>query len=190
MGNLTKTERLRRVALLCCHFERNLAYYRAWHGGLTPGDYGEILATIDGNFIDMAVIEWCKIFGDIKGKHHWRKVVDHQDFETEMLKYLNQSSEEFKNYVNENREYRDKFIAHLDDEVSINIPKMDKAKDAVEFLYGYLTGVEASTGIFIGLPTGMAVYYEGCFNKASAFFARSDLDRRRKTNLIDNATTI
>jgi hypothetical protein len=38
---------------LCAGFARNMAYYRAAHDRLTR-------ITIDGNFIDMAVIEWCK----------------------------------------------------------------------------------------------------------------------------------
>lgn len=175
MNGLTKTERLRRVALLCCHFARNLAYYRAWHDRLTPGNYGEILATIDGNFIDMAVIEWCKLFGERKGKHYWEKVVSHQGFEAEMVKHLDESSERFKNYINEMREYRDKFLAHLDDERIMKIPKMDQAKEAVDFLYGYLVSVEASTDDLAGLPKDLTVYYEGCFKNALGFLDRVNL---------------
>jgi hypothetical protein len=53
-----------------------LAYRRAGHHRLTAGgDGSEFLSTTDGNFLDTAVIEWCKLFGDRKAKHYWGKIV-------------------------------------------------------------------------------------------------------------------
>lgn len=175
MDSLTKRERLRRVALLCCHFSRNLAYYRAWHEIVAPGEYGEFLATIDGNFIDMAVIEWCKLFGDKNGKHHWRKVVKNSEFEADMLEYLNETAGQFRSYIDEMRQYRDKFLAHLDDDHIMNIPRMELAKGSVKFLYDYLFDAEASADDLTGLPKDLAAYYKACFDKVQSFCYRFDL---------------
>jgi hypothetical protein len=48
---------------------------------------------VNGNFFDMAVLDWCKLFGDQKqtplkrvGEHHWRRVVsDPEMFEARLL---------------------------------------------------------------------------------------------------------
>lgn len=172
MNNMTKGERLRRVVLLCSHFTRNLAYYRSWHARLIPGEHGEILATIDGNFIDMAVLEWCKLFGDQKGKHYWSKVVGCQNFESDMLDHLNISADQFQSYITEMRRYRDQFLAHLDDEKIMQIPSMETANMTVRFLHQHLVTVEASPDDLAGLPDDLTVYYEGCVKNASSFLDR------------------
>ena len=175
MDDLTKRERLRRVALLCCHCARNIAYYREWHDRLAPGEYGEILATIDGNFLDMSVMEWCKLFSDKRGKHHWRKVVNHPDFEADMLKQLDERADQFENYIDDMRAYRDKFLAHLDDERTMNIPSMELARKSVTFFYEYLVSFEASNDDLAGLPKDLTVYYNDCFAKARSFLDCLDL---------------
>ncbi len=62
---LTREERLRRVLLVALTFARNMAYYRAARDGsgqyVGPGT--QFAITADGNFIDMATLEWCKLFG-------------------------------------------------------------------------------------------------------------------------------
>ena len=106
---------MRRVVLLCVHFSRNLAYYRAGHGRLTSGS-PPFWRTIDGNFLDMAVLEWCKLLGDRTGKHSWAMVVtDRSGFEAGLLAHLRSSEGEFASYIDEIRGYRDKFLAHLDE---------------------------------------------------------------------------
>ena len=125
---MTRRDRLRRVVLLCAHFSRNLAYYRAGHDRLTNAS-PSFWITIDGNFLDMAVMEWCKLFGDQKGRHSWVKVVtDPSRFEAELLSHLGISPRELEGYVNEMRIYRNKFLAHLDDLPVMDIPFLDRAR--------------------------------------------------------------
>jgi hypothetical protein len=176
MNGPTKRERLRRVVLLCCHFARNLAYYRTGHDRLSGGSYSQILATIDGNFLDMGVIEWCKLLGDKKGRHFWGNVVsDHQAFEADLLKHLGQTSDQFASYVEEMREYRDKFLAHLDDGHVMNIPNLDRAKAAVEFYHGHVVRNEASANDLAGLPTELVDYNQQCVDEALAMLNRCKL---------------
>ena len=175
MSDLTKRDRLRRVVLLCCHFARNLAYYRAWHKRPTNGNYSQILVTIDGNFLDMAVLEWCKLFGDKKGNYYWGRVVSSQNFEEEMLENLGVTTDQFADYIDEMRKYRDKFLAHLDDELVMNIPNMDQAKMPVEFYHDYLVCHETQAGDLAGLPTDLTVYYQQCSDEALSMIKRCNL---------------
>ena len=68
---MERNKRLRRVGILCCHFARNYAYYNAgWSSkGLKVKD--QFWVSLNSNFIDISVIEWCKLFGDYKDKHHF-----------------------------------------------------------------------------------------------------------------------
>ena len=50
------------------------------------------------------------------------------------------------------REYRDKFIAHLDSELVMNIPTLDLARKSVEFYHAYIVANEAQSGDLSGLP--------------------------------------
>jgi hypothetical protein len=177
MSKLTKRERLRRVVLLCVHFARNLAYYRAGHGRLTKTS-PPFWITVDVNFIDMAVIEWCKLLGDRKeskqkGKHFWAKVVTNPShFESDMLLHLGVTADQLAAYVDKMRAYRDKFLAHLDDLYVMDIPFLDEAQAAVEFYHRYVVQHEAAPGDLAGLPTDLADYYNHCFREAKAILDR------------------
>ncbi len=76
---MTRNQLLRRVGILCCHCLRNIAYYKeGWRSGkLIFRD--QFWVTINGNFMDICVIEWCKLFGDTRGKHYWGKVITEKD---------------------------------------------------------------------------------------------------------------
>lgn len=116
----------------------------------------------------MAVFEWCKLLGDEKGKHYWKNVVRIQDFEGNMLNHLGQSSDEFVSYKQKMREYRDKFLAHLDDQRIMHIPKLDKAKAAVDFYHNWVVQYEALPNDLAGLPTDLTTYYQQCSAEALA----------------------
>src|ERR1700730_6834305 len=119
---LVRRDYLRRVVRLCAHFMRNLAYYRT--GQNFPAGWKDaplqptapFWRTVNGNFIDICVFEWCKLFGDNAGarnpdRHGWRQIVtDQAGFETALLSHLGKSEAEFDGYRVEMREYRDKFL--------------------------------------------------------------------------------
>ena len=120
---MDREKRLRRVALLCCHFARNCAYYRAGWDGKNTKATNEFWVTVQSNFIDIAVLEWLKLFGDHNDMHHWKKVIeDRETFKNEMLNSCKITEEELVNSRDSIKEYRDKFIAHLDSEETMNIP--------------------------------------------------------------------
>jgi hypothetical protein len=75
-----RRDRLRRVVILCRSFAINLAYYRAgWSNEqkhmLDPAKSGNFWRVVNGNFLDICVLEWCKLFADQRGKHYWGTIV-------------------------------------------------------------------------------------------------------------------
>ena len=71
--------------MLCCHYARNFAYYSVFRSSPALGEEGFWL-TVHGNFVDVCVLEWCKLFGNRHGKYHWRNVMpDPEAFRQELL---------------------------------------------------------------------------------------------------------
>jgi hypothetical protein len=160
---VTRKERLRRVVLLCCHFARNLAYYRSELNGKRLARNTEFWRTVNGNFLDVCVLEWCKLFGDKHGEHHWRRIVsDTASFETGLLSHLRINAIEFEKHIEEIRRYRDKFVAHLDSGKVMQIPTLDLAKTSVWFYHAYTVNNEAKADDLDGLPQDITRYHQHC----------------------------
>lgn len=146
---MTRNQRLRRVAILCCHCLRNLAFYRAWHLEGRPHSDNQFWVTANGNALDATVLEWCKLFGDPRGKHYYAKVVsDPVQFRAEMLDKLKMDGAAFEKYLGEMKTYRDKFVAHLDDLHTMHIPAFGIARGSVTFLYNHLLDNEDDGNVF------------------------------------------
>lgn len=167
---LSRRERLRRVVLLCAHFARNIAYYRAGIGRLKKAG-PQFWITANANFIDTAVVEWCKPLGDVKGRHFWANVIaDTSGFESAMLGHVGLTAAEFAAYIDEMRTYRDKFLAHLDDLRVMAVPFLDKAKAVVEFYHRRIVLHKAEAGDIAGLPVDLADHYRHCFEEATVVY--------------------
>lgn len=158
---MTRRQRLRNVAILCCHFLRNSAFYRSgWRNGRRVFRE-QFWVNANGNFLDIAVLEWCKLFADQKSKHHWRKVVTDQDqFLNGLLATLEITEAELSSYGSEMRTYRDKFVAHLDEEPRANIPRLKVAKASVVYLYDHLLANEEENGCFHDAPASATAFYQ------------------------------
>jgi len=158
---MTRRQRLRRVALLCCHFLRNLAFYKAGWDGKTIKRKSPFWVGANGNFLDHCVLEFCKLFGDPKGKHYWRKIVtDASAFEAALLGELKMTLAEFNDYVDVMRTYRDKFVAHLDLDEVMHIPHLDTARKAVSYLYDHLRAHEDDDDFFADAPATAKEFYD------------------------------
>jgi hypothetical protein len=175
---LTRRERLRRVTLLCCHFMRNLAYYRVSHPGEPRSPNRDFWVTVDGNFLDQCVLEWCKLLADERAQHHWMAVTSGADrFKNELLACLRLDATAFQDYRNEMREYRDKFVAHLDQLRVMQVPRLETAKASVEFYHAYVVDNEAQAGDLYGLPNTAALlreYYDRCTAEAERVYRHID----------------
>ena len=158
---MTRRQLLRRAGILCCHFLRNLAFYKAgWKNGQRVNN-DQFFVNVNSNFLDVCVLEWCKLFGDKRGEHYWRKVItDQEAFFVVLLQRLKLTEAEFEAYVKSMRTYRDKFVAHLDTEEVMYPPKLRTARKSVSFLYEYLLANEEVDGCFHDAPQKASRFYE------------------------------
>lgn len=164
--------RPRRAALLCCHFTRNLAYYRAGWNAVEPiFPRTDLWATLNSNFLDIAVIEWCKLFAETKAYYNWRRVVvDPDPFIPQLFADFGATKVEWDIYVATMRTYRDKFLAHLDRRNKMDIPVMDLAQFAIYYLFDTMRAEQVSS-VFQGLPHNLREYSAGCKDEASQLYA-------------------
>jgi hypothetical protein len=175
---MSRRDRLRRVVILCRNFTVNLAYYRVGRRSehLPLQDYprharASFWRAVSGNFIDSCVLEWCKLFADPKGKHHWSRIVsDPANFETQLMNHLGIDETAFEKEIGVMRQYRDKFLAHLDSDEVMNIPALDIAKQAVWFYHAYLVRHEAQPGDLVGLPIELDAGYAQCEDEARLIY--------------------
>jgi hypothetical protein len=66
---------------------------------------------VNANFLDMCVLEWCKLFADKREKHHWSKILTTpQEFETSLLQSLGVDGQAFQAQIRIMRTYRDKWV--------------------------------------------------------------------------------
>jgi len=167
---MDRTKRLRRVALLCCHFTRNCAYYRAgWSKGKSKAT-NDFAITIQNNFIDIAILEWLKLFGGHNDKHHWKKIVSNkEEFKSQFLTACEITDNKFEEYQDELKKYRDKFVAHLDGEEKMNIPQLDISITAVKHYYKYILNELGDLNLG-NLPKNLDDYYKICFDESIKFF--------------------
>jgi hypothetical protein len=121
----------------------------------------------------MAVLEWCKLFAARKAKHYWRKLVGHpENFMVGLLQYLEMTEAGFDAFIAGIRTYRDKFVAHLDDEPTMNIPNMIPAIESAQYLYQWLLEQENDCDAFPDAPPDSIAYYRERLLLGEDAFAR------------------
>ena len=157
---MLRNDRLRRVAILCCHFFRNMAYYRAGRIVNNSNFNSNFWNTVNGNFLDVCVLEWLKLFGEKNGNQSWENVITENDvFKKDLLITLNITEDEFSLYINQMRKYRDKFIAHLDSDKVADIPNLQIALESAIHFYNYLLANEEENDCFIDAPIEASIYF-------------------------------
>jgi len=175
---MNRREKLGNVVKLCHSFVRNLAYYRAgWANEhrhlleMTNTVSGDFWRKVNGNFIDMCVLDWCKLFGEKTGEYFWKNIVaDAARFNADLLFHLGLEEQEFNRQIHIMREYRDKWVAHLDLERSGFFPALEVPKKAAWFYYGRIVQQEPDLS---GLPAELDGGYEHCEEVAKAIYQRS-----------------
>ena len=178
---MNRRTRLRRTGILCLHFVRSAAYYRAWNALPVEKRREQFWRTLNGNFIDICVLEWCKLFGDLRAEHHWSKCVsDCTTFACGLRAKTGLNAHEFEAFRVEMRDYRDKFVAHLDNLNSMRIPRLQPALESVRYLYDYLHNVEDDIDAFHDTPRSANVEYQRFLaeGRAAHGLAASGLTRR------------
>lgn len=169
---LSREDRIWRIALLCCHTVRNAAYCQARTQRMKkqrPED--EYWKTVDGNFFDLSVLEWSKLFGEWNGHHHWRTVIEDRDsFWQGLLNDLTITKPEFESFREEVAEYRDRFVAHLDEDKIMKLPLLANIIKSSSFLYTHLKENEKQALDAPMLPGSIRGYEEMCKQVAEKIY--------------------
>jgi hypothetical protein len=122
---------------------RNIALKKALHRTCAE-PHLNFWRVLYGNQMDMAVIEWCKLFGSDdtdRQPTHWKNVVADQDvFRTDLLAAVGKSESEWRDYWLSMKRYRNMFVAHHDDRrrAIANYPLLDSALASGCFYYDYI----------------------------------------------------
>ncbi len=163
-------DKIRRAINLCILFARNMAYYRASYDDsqYVAGD-NAFSITISGNFIDISIIEWCKLFGSHGDNHHWRNLIvdDADEFVCALYKHLSMSKSEFEEHQQSMKNYRDVFAAHWDNDGSGIRPYLDNAFECVVFLHEYIFKNFENSSALQDKVQDLRSYYEACYKEAS-----------------------
>ena len=171
---LTRQERLRRTVLLCCACSRNLAYYRCGWNGRKPWFSDEFHATINGNFLDIGLLEWCKLFGDNDEEHHWSTVLSEisarRSFRRGLEQALSCSRGEFNGLRKKILAYRNYFVAHLGSQRKMEFPTLNAVIASAVFYHSFLQENENDGGTFRRLPPDSAEYHQQCLTAGSQFY--------------------
>ena len=173
---LTRQERLRRAIILCCAALRNFAYYRAGWEGEERFFTGQLQATVNSNFLDIGVIDWCKLFGKDNEKHHWRQIVKDDDkqlaFNRSLHSCLKCDPTQWEELRNGMLAYRDKFLSHLDNQRGMLIPKLELPITTALFYHQFLMINENDGRTYGTLPCDARAYYEQCHAEGLKFYRR------------------
>jgi len=162
-------KKLKRVAILCGNFTRNLAFYKAgWNDGKFKLE-GEFWFTVINNFLDMGVLEWDKLFGDKKGKHFWGKIVDNKDgFKISMIEELGLTPDDLESCMKKIRDYRNQFVAHLDAKETMHTPMLTgTAYSMINYYYSHVVEMSPDCNISITKAlSNIRNYYDKCYEEA------------------------
>ncbi len=165
------------MLVLACSFGRNLAYYRAGWDGHALAAYPTsslFWLQVNSNFLEMAVLDWCKLFGG-KEKHGWKNIVaDPAEFRCDLLHQLELNEESFGARIRAMRKYRDEYIAHADTASQVQVPVLDVAKEAAWFYHKHIIEKELQPEDLPSLSSERLVEidrgYAECQEEARAFY--------------------
>ena len=122
---IVEPARVRTTYRICQNILRNGAYFR---GGTSRASEPKTQFAIQtrNNFLDMIFLEWCKVFCDRRGPHHFIKILpDSESFKTDLLAALKIDDGQFQAFATSVAHYRDKALAHADVFDTIDIPGLD-----------------------------------------------------------------
>lgn len=154
--------RARRTALLCLYCVGNIAGYRAGWTQEEPKSLRigrDFWVRANGNFLDIAVLEWCKLFAERDGKHHWKRCLL-PSFRQDLLEGLATTPEQFKKSLKVIKAYRDKHVAHLDDVSASVYPGTEFMLCSVRLLYQALVTKAEQSGHLDDAPTSVENFYQ------------------------------
>ena len=169
--DMPREQRLRRVMICSCAIIRNVAYYTGgWRDG-RPIFASNIDRTINGNFMDMAVLEWCKLFGEPRHEpQHWQRVLtdieQRREFKQGLFGALRLKSAEWNAHAHGCIRYRSDFVAHLGSEPNMQTPLLNPLWQSAAFYYEFLRSRE----MLDADPGDVYGFYESCASAGREYY--------------------
>lgn len=158
---MTRNRKLRRVGQLCLYFAKNYAYYKAGIKAKISNDTNDFWITAQNNFLDIAILEWSKLFLQPKNsKYHWKKIVRNKDDFQKLV-------EQYDHRVIET--YRNKFVAHLDSRIIMNIPILNGALSLACSLYSDVYS-QLEDSLKLDMPNSLQDWYNDGEKQAIKFY--------------------
>ena len=166
---MTKREKLlRRVGLKCADFARQLSYHRALHE-FKEARKLNFWIYMYNNSIDLAVLDWFHLFGYHKDDLHWKKIISDVDgFREKLLSFLGLTQDEWEEYRETIKTYRDKDVAHIEVRPVSNVPEMVVALNATHFYYTAVITELKSFSNYDNWPDDLIQYHKNSLNQSKS----------------------
>jgi hypothetical protein len=147
---------------------RNVANYRSMTK--IKNDFNQnFWIQIYNNFFDVAVLEWCKVFGTDSEPTHWKTIVhDHQAFRNGLLSSIGLNDQGWSDFWKNVNSYRNNIIAHFKKIPGLSYPSLDVIIKSTFYYYDWLQQECDKHGI-IQEPRDIESYYYRCLKQAEIF---------------------
>lgn len=148
---------------------RNVAHHRSLEPFKDDSDQNYWILVFN-NFLDIAVLEWCKAFGSRGEATHWSNhVADPDAFRAGLYARLGVSEEEWRTYWESIKNYRDEVVAHHVSASKVtHYPDLGCALQACFYYYGILIKQLRQLSVF-DYPEDLEDYYKRSLEQACRF---------------------
>lgn len=103
---------------------------------------------VSQNAMDLAVLDWCHLYGQRKDVLHWSKVFpEDTTFKERLLASVGATDAEWTQYWNDMKRYRDKDVAHLEIQRITMRPAMAIAIGSTAFYFSEVQEARRRSGI-------------------------------------------
>ncbi len=170
---MEREKTLNRVCLKCADFARQLSLHRAFDG-IHSQLKQNFWIYINNNAIDMAILDWCHLFGSHSDQLHWKRIIkDIDKFRGNLFKFLKISESTWRTYRENLKSYRDKNVAHIEVMPLVNVPDLTFALDSVIFYYNEVKEEIKNNGAHFVYPDDLEKYFQDCLDQTRKYISVS-----------------
>jgi hypothetical protein len=136
------------------------------------------------NTINMTMLSWSHLFGNHNDDLHWKKIVDDVEiFRQRLLQSINMTDDEWRMYRKTIKDYRDKYIAHIEVKPVSQVPHLAPALLATTYYYSVVLEELSGYRDYSKWPNHLDEYYKKSLKQAKtivsiAYSATSGIEER------------
>ena len=155
---------------------RNVASFRSLEAVLAEEPNPAYWIYVLNNFYDLALLEWCKLFGSYGEPTHWTSLVpksDHDSFRKDLWNQLGITEPDWRVYWEHVTDYRNHRLAHHQRNTKItNYPALENILKSAFYYHSWLLRGLEDMGI-IEEPNSLSDYYASYLRQAVMFSKRA-----------------